>query len=234
MGKALTAVKVGRVKHSGKRGPDKLYDGNGLFLRIMPSGSKQWVWQGTVFGRRREVGLGGFPTVSLAEAREKAFDLRRIARSGGDPRELRRKKQIPTFAEAAETAFELQRSSWKSEAHALRWWASLRDYAFPKIGKMPVDAVSAQDVMGCLVPHWETKPETMRRVRQRISAVMRWAIAQDFRVDNPAGEAIRGVLKAPSGKNHFQGRGLQPGSPGAAEKSAGVVLTREQNSVSSS
>lgn len=204
MGKALTAVKVGRVKHSGKKGPDKLYDGNGLHLRIQPTGSKQWVWQGTVHGRRREIGLGGYPIVSLRDAREKAFEFRKIARSGGDPREVIRKTKVPTFAEAAERCFALQRSSWKSEAHALRWWASLRDYALPKIGKIPVDVVSAQDVMSCLTAEWEAKPDTMRRVRQRISAVMRWAIAQDFRADNPAGEAIRGFLKAPSGKKHFR------------------------------
>ena len=78
--------------------------------------------------------------------REKAFDFRRIARSGGDPKETIRKRKVPTFAEAAKKCFDLQRLSWK-EAHALRWWASLRDYAFPKIGKMPVDVVSAQDVM---------------------------------------------------------------------------------------
>lgn len=204
MGKALTAVKVGRAKHSGKSGPDKLYDGNGLFLRIMPTGSRQWVWQGNIRGKRRELGLGGFPTVSLQEARNKAFEFRRIARSGGEPRETIRRMKVPTFAEAAEKCFALQRKSWKSEAHALRWWASLRDYAFPKIGKMRVDAVGAGDVMTCLTAEWETKPETMRRVRQRISAVMRWSIAQGFRKDNPAGEAIRGVLKPPSGKKHFR------------------------------
>ena len=214
MGKRLTAVTVARAKHSGKKSPDKFYDGNGLILFVQPSGSKQWVWQGTVDGRRKELGLGGYPVVSLREAREKAFEFKKIARSGGDPAATVRKKRIPTFAEAAERCFALQRSNWK-ETHAARWWASLRDYAIPKIGKIPVDKVTGQDVSSCIESHWETKQDTMRRVRQRISAVMRWAIAQGFRADNPAGDAISAALpKHNGGTRHF--RALPYSEVGAA------------------
>ena len=72
-----TAIFYKRTTHSGGRGPDKHFDGNGLYLRVMPSGSKQWFWRGTIRGKRREAGLGGYPLVSLREAREKAFELRR-------------------------------------------------------------------------------------------------------------------------------------------------------------
>ena len=109
MGKKLTAVTVARAKHSGKKPSDKFY-----------AGSKQWVWQGTVRGKRREIGLGGYPIVSLREAWEEAFEFKKIAWSGGDPRETIRKMRVPTFQEAAEKCFDLQRSSWKSEAHAAR------------------------------------------------------------------------------------------------------------------
>ena len=215
MKKRLTAVEVERAKHSGKKSPDKSYDGGGLLLRIMPNGSKQWVWQGMKNGKRIERGLGGYPVVTLREAREKAFELKRMAWSGDlPPKKNLKQRKVPTFAEAAEKAFEIQRSSWSSEAHAARWRASLRDYAIPKIGKVPVDKVSGQDVMNCLASLSE-KRDTQGRVRQRISAVMRWAIAQGFRVDNPAGEAVSAVLpKANGGARHF--RALPYSEVGAA------------------
>ena len=213
MGKRLTAVTVERAKHSGEKGPKKIYDGNGLLLRIMPSGSKQWVWQGTVHGKRKEYGLGGYPVVTLREAREKAFDFKRTARNGGDPGEAVRKKRVPTFAEAAGKYFALKSRTLKT-AHASRWWASLRDYALPKLGKIPVDKVVARDVEACLLPHWETKQETMRRVRGRISEVFQWAIAQDFRADNPA-ETIKAALPSSNGSaKHF--RALPYSEVGAA------------------
>ena len=142
---------------------------------------------------RKEFGLGGYPIVSLKESRNRAFEFKRIARSDGDPADSFRKTRTLTFAEAAERCFALKRPGW-TEGHAKRWWASIRDYALPKIGRIPVDKIIGQDVLRCMGPHWETKQSTMRRVRQRISDVMGWAIAQGFRLDNPAGEAMSKAL----------------------------------------
>lgn len=204
MGKSLNAAFVGKVKHSGSKGPDQHYDKNGLVLRVMPSGSKQWLWKGTVHGKRRSAGLGGYPLVTLSEARERAFELRRTARQGIDPLALKRKAEIPTFREAARKTVETLRPTWKSEGHAKRWIASLERYVFPRLGSVRVDAITAQDVMSVLTATWDTKTDTTRRVRQRISAVMRWAVAQGFRKDDPAGEVLRGVLKAPTKQEHFK------------------------------
>ena len=157
--------------------------------------SKQWIWRGTVNGYRRDIGLGGFPYITLAEARQTAFEYRKISRAGGDPKTLRRRPEIPTFAQAAETVIAIHREGWKDGGKSeMQWRASLRDYALPKLGRKGVDEITTADVMAVLIPHWHTKTETMRRVRQRIGAVMKWAVAQGHRNDNPAGDAIAAAL----------------------------------------
>ena len=201
MKKRLTAAEVASLRPDKK--VIKRYDGNGLILRIMPSGSKQWIWQGTVRGKRKVYGLGGYPSVTLRQARDEAYEYKKIARSGGDPRPERRQKNILTFEEAAERVITLHAPTWKSPQQARIWRQSLRDYTFPHIGKMPVDAVSGEDLMNCFIPHWETKKETMTRTLQRVSVILKWAIAQNIRADNPA-EAIKAVLPRTNGKpeNH--------------------------------
>ena len=87
--RTLTAAFVKNVRHSGHYGPDKYGNQHGLILRVLPSGSKQWIWRGTVRGKRCDIGLGGFPYVTLAEARQAAFDNRKLARAGGDPLALK-------------------------------------------------------------------------------------------------------------------------------------------------
>ena len=175
-------------------------DQHGLRLRVYKSRkwasiSKQWIWRGTVSGNRRDIGLGGFPYVTLAEARQTAFEYRKIARAGGDPLTLRRRPEVPTFAQAAETVIAIHREGWKDGGKSeMQWKASLRDYAMPRLGRKGVDEITTADVMAVLIPHWHTKTETMRRVRQRIGAVMKWAVAQGHRGDNPAGDAIAAAL----------------------------------------
>ena len=190
MAKKLTAAFVKTVTEPGKYG-----DQHGLILRVLPSGAKQWIWRGTVHGRRRDLGLGGFPYVSLAEARQAAFDHRRLARGGGDPSALRRGRAVPTFEQALEEVLAIHRGSWRDGGKSEQQWrASLRDYAIPQLGCRPVDAITTGDVMAVLVPIWNEKRVTAQRVRQRIGAIMRWAIAQGYRGDNPAGEALAAVL----------------------------------------
>ena len=184
----LTAAFVRSVTKPGKYG-----DQHGLILRVQPSGSRQWIWRGTVNGKRRDLGIGGFPYVSLAEARAEAFDYRKTARQGVDPVTLRA-GGVPTFARAAETVIALHAGGWKSSTTEEDWRSSLGTYVLPAIGSMRVDEITTADVMNCLVPIWNTKADTARRVRQRVARVMKWAIAQGYRQDNPAGDAVLEAL----------------------------------------
>ena len=159
---------------------------------VTPGGSKQWVQRVTIGGKSTDLGLGGYPLVSLREAREKSQVNRKLARSGSDPRTAQR--SVPTFAEAAGKVIEFNRPTWRSAVHADKWSSTLATYAFPHFGEKSVDQISSGDVMNALTPIWTVKPDTARRVRQRVSAVMKWAIANDFRSGNPAGEAIDAAL----------------------------------------
>ena len=166
--------------------PGRHADGNGLYLFVQPSGTRSWIQRLLVRGRRRELGLGSLALVPLAEAREKALANRKLARQGGDPlAEKRRSHAIPTFAEAAMRVLEQKRAGWRNPRHSREWISSLRRFAFPRIGKMPVSEVTSADVLEILTPLWHRKVETARRVRQRLRAVLEWAVAMEFRIDNP-------------------------------------------------
>ena len=161
-------------------------DGNGLYLYVQRTGTRSWIQRLVVRGRKRELGLGSVALVSLAEAREQALANRKLARSGGDPMaEKRRSAGILTFAEAARRVVEQKRAGWRSPAHARSWLRSLELHAFPRIGKMPVSEVTSADVLEILTPIWHTKGPTARYVHHRIRAVLEWAIAMDWRTDNP-------------------------------------------------
>ncbi|MCE2528024.1 MAG: integrase arm-type DNA-binding domain-containing protein, partial [Actinomycetia bacterium] len=162
----------------------------------MLTGGKRWVWRGTVQGRRRDFGLGSYPTVSLKEARTKALEYLRIGRTGGDPSDAR--SQVPTFEQAAEKVIQLHQPKWKPGGRSEEQWrASLANYVFPRIGNKPVNKVTTHDVMVCLAPIWYSRSTTARRTRQRISAIMRWSIAHGYRADNPGDDRITAAL----GKN---------------------------------
>lgn len=190
----LTAARVRSETRPGKYG-----DQHGLMLRVQPSGSKAWIWRGTVNGRRRDLGLGRYPYVSLAQARQQAFEYRKAAHEGIDPTTLR-DGAVPTFAAAAEAVIALYAGKWKPGGKSEgQWRSSLGTYVLPAIGSMRVDEVTSADVMDCLSPIWNSRPETAKRVRQRIAAVMKWAIAQGYRQDNPAGDAVTAALPKQSG-----------------------------------
>ena len=117
----------------------------------------------------RELGLGSLALVSLAEAREKALSNRKLARQGGDPlAEKRRAEGIPTFAEAASRVLEQKRDGWRGRSHHREWMSSLRRFAFPRIGKVPVSEVTSADLLEILTPIWHRKASSARRVRQRL------------------------------------------------------------------
>ena len=166
--------------------PGRYADGNGLYLFVQPSGTRSWIQRLVVRGRRRELGLGSLALVPLAEAREKALANRKLARQGGDPlAEKRRAEGIPTFAEAAMRVLEQKRDGWRGRRHHREWMSSLRRFAFPRIGKMPVSEVTSADVLEILTPIWHRKASSARRVRQRLRAVLEWAVAMEYRIDNP-------------------------------------------------
>ena len=173
--------------------PGKYGDGRGLMLLVHPSGRKQFVQRISIQGKRRDLGLGAFPEVSLAEARDRADDNRLIARKGLDP--TVEPVRTPTFAEAAEEVIKLHSSSWTERGKsASQWSSSLETYAIPSLGQTSVDAITTAGVMAALGPIWNTKRVTAQRVRQRISTIMRWAIANGHRLDNPAGDALLAAL----------------------------------------
>ena len=141
--------------------------------------------------------------VTLARARQKALANARIVSEGRDPRD--RASRAPTFEQAVETVIAIHAENWKDGGKsAAQWRASLRHYAVPKIGARRVDRISTADVMEVLLPIWSTKRETARRVRQRIGAVMKWAVAQGYREDNPAGDAISAALPKNSVRRQHQ------------------------------
>ncbi len=201
MPKRLTAA---FVKHAPL---GRYYDEHGLMLRVRPTGSRQWLWRGTVHGKRVDLGLGGWPYTSLAEARAKAFQYRKLSREGEDPRTHYR-SVVPTFAELAEKVIRLHAKGWRGGENERQWRNSLVTYAFPRIGAVPVDKITAREVIGVLEADdfWTQKPETARRVRQRIGAVMKYATAKGFRTgDNPAGAVIGAALpRNGTRKKHFR------------------------------
>ncbi len=176
------------------RVPGMFADGNGLYLRVDQSGARRWVQILTVRGKRRNLGLGGWPLVPLAEARERALENRRLAREGGDPLALKRQAATPTFAEAATAVFALKRPTWSNRKDAAQWETTLQTYAFPVLGAQLVSEITSGDVLQVLTPIWTAKPEVARRVRQRIGTVLDWAIVQGYRADNPAGDALAKAL----------------------------------------
>ena len=187
------------------RKPGRYADGDTLFIVVAPGGSKSWVQRLTIHGRRHDIGLGGYPLVTLADAREKALDNRRLARKGGDPLSERRKAEVPTFREAALATFEATRPRWRSEKVARNWIQQMELHALPKLGTLAVNAVDREDVLRVLTPIWTDRPETARRVRRGIRQTLDWAIAHGHIENNVAADSIRGALPTmPSVKHHFR------------------------------
>jgi integrase len=180
---ALTAVKVRNIKK-----PGRYADGNGLYLVVDPSGARRWLLRTVVRGKRRDMGLGGTSLVTLSEAREMARQYRRIARAGGDPIANRSaESEKPTFKEAAEAVHTIHKEGWKNGKHVNQWLSSLEAYAFPSIGERRVDHIDTAALERVLQPIWLEKPETARRVRQRIKTVLDWAATKGYREGaNPA------------------------------------------------
>ena len=168
----LTAPAVRRLK-AGMHA-----DGGGLYLVVDDTGARRWALRTTVHGRRREIGLGPVSLLTLAEAREQARTLRKVARAGSDPITERDKgkRTSLTFEDAARKVHAEQIvPNAKNGKHVAQWLTTLETYAFPTMGLRPVHAVDQADILRVLSPIWTDKAETARRVRQRLRTVLDWA-----------------------------------------------------------
>jgi integrase len=187
----LSAVEVAKAK-----GPAVLHDGGGLYLRIAPTGAKSWVFRYQIEGKRRDMGLGPYPDVTLARAREKAAAHRAQSREGADPLAAKRAERQAqllaeakgrTFREVAEEYIARYEAGWRNAKHRQQWRNTLATYVYPVIGNLPVAAVDAGLVVQVLDPIWAEKPETASRVRGRIEAVLDAATVRGYRQGpNPA------------------------------------------------
>ena len=187
----LSAVEVTKAK-----GPAVLHDGGGLYLRVAASGAKSWVYRYQLEGKRRDMGLGAFPDVSLADARAKSSAQRQRRQDGVDPlaakaaeRQAERLEMAKgrSFREAAEEFITRNEAGWRNAKHRDQWRSTLATYAYPVVGDLPVVAVDTGLVVQILDPIWSTKPETASRVRGRIEAVLDAATVRGYRQGpNPA------------------------------------------------
>lgn len=180
----LTAALVRSVKEPGKYHDGK---GTGLYLRVEPNGSRFWVQRTAVNGKRREIGLGSPPIVSLVEAREEAEGNKRLIRRGEDPlaqkRKARRKK---TFEEAARAAHIELSPTWKNPKDRASFLTSLQTYVFPRFGNIPLAEVTSADVRQAILHAREKAPGVAKKLIYRVSAVFKWGIAEGACVLNPA------------------------------------------------
>jgi integrase len=181
--KELTALQVKRLTEPGFYGVGGV---TGLYLRIAPGGSKSWILRYVYGTKRRDFGIGGYPDVTLADAREAARKARQQIREGIDPVEERKrlKREIVkrqteqiTLKEAALKVYEKKASEHRSKKHSRDWINSLRLHVFPSLGHIPLSEITNQDVLRILEPIWHTKTETASRIRQRIETVFDWAEA---------------------------------------------------------
>lgn len=176
MGK-LNPLQVRNLKE-----PGRYSDGDGLILEVRPGGSKSWLARLQSNGRRRDYGLGSFKDVSLNDAREKAREFRKHLRAGIDPLEAKRlAREIPTFKAAARAYHNEWKRQRRNVKHEAQWLSTLETYAFPRFGDLRIDQVGTGHVRDALAEIWLTKPETARRVRQRIGKVLDYAHGAGWR-----------------------------------------------------
>ena len=190
----LSATFVRTIRQPGRYGDGR--GGHGLSVLVKPTKirgrlSKTWAQRIRINGKYTCRGLGSYPAVTLAEARRRALGNKQSIEEGHHPQT----RKAPTFRQATEKVIQLHTAKWKPGGRSEEnWRATLGAYVHPFLGDTRVDQITTADIMACLTPMWHQKPETARRVKQRISAVMKWCIAQGFREDNPADERITAAL----------------------------------------
>ena len=186
--------------------PGRYSDGDGLYLQLTGPQKGNWQLRTTINGRRRDIGLGSLTLVSLKEAREAAFDMRREIQRGIDPvaERKKRKLEILTFRAAASRVHAEQKAGWKNGKHQHQWLTTLEAYAFPQLGSRLVNDIEGPLIREVLLPIWLTKPETARRVKQRIGVVLDWAYANGMRATEAPMRSVGRVLpRQPRKDGHF-------------------------------
>jgi integrase len=188
---ALTTKQIAKLRNAGRYG-----DGHGLSLQVTPTGVKSWLLRYERNGRERWMGLGPLHTVDLKEARERARKARQQLLDGIDPLDARAAERTAqaleaartiTFEKAAHAYFDAHEGKWRNAKHRAQFLSTLKAYAFPKIGSLPVAAIDVSLVLKVIEPIWQEKTETANRVRGRIEAVLDWATVRGYRAgDNPA------------------------------------------------
>lgn len=191
--KEKSALEVGRISETGYHFVGGVA---GLVLQVTKSGTRSWLLRVLVGGRRREIGLGGYPDVTLAGAREAARSTKEKIKTGIDPVAERQAARSAlaaavasavTFKMAAKKYIEANESSWKNPKHAAQWTSTLETYAFPSIGHLQVAHIDTPHILGVLEPIWKIKTETASRLRGRIESVLDWAKVHGYRTgENPA------------------------------------------------
>jgi integrase len=197
----LTPLQIRNLKE-----PGRYSDGDGLYLELTGQNKGNWQLRATVNGRRREIGLGSMALVSLKEARDAAFELRRDIQRGIDPvaERKRRRLEILTFKAAALRVHAEQKASWKNGKHQDQWITTLERFAFPLLGNRLVNDIEGPLIREVLLPIWLTKPETARRVKQRIGVVLDWAYANGMRpTEAPMRSVSRVLPRQPKKDGHF-------------------------------
>lgn len=200
MGK-LTALKIKSLKERGRYS-----DGDGLFLEVNGKGGASWILRIQTAGKRKDIGLGSARTVSLADARDAAFMTRKKLAQGVDPVAERRQERqtVPTFRDAADMVHKEHQEGWKNGKHQKQWLATLETYAYPSLGNRLVSEIEGPAIRDVLAPIWLSKPETARRVRQRIGTVLDWAYAKGFRSSEaPMRSLTKGLPRQPKKDGHF-------------------------------
>ena len=187
----LSALGVNKIKDKG------LYsDGANLYLQVTDTGSKSWLFRYMIEGKNLYMGLGSLNSISLAEARVKAAECRKLLIEGKDPRAERNSSRnkirlkaakVKTFRQCAEEYIKSHQTSWKNEKHSQQWTNTLTTYAYPTIAGLPVQDIDVNLVLGIIEPIWQDKTETADRLRGRIETILDWATSREYRSgDNPA------------------------------------------------
>lgn len=193
MGKRAAGLTAKSVR---TKGPGVHADGGGLYLKVLPSGARMWLYRYQIAGKRHDMGLGGVDVFTLSEARERALDARRQVARGMDPLADKRAQRVAaaisaaksaTFKECAEAYIEAHAPGWRHAQHAQQWPSSMERYVYPTIGDLPVRDIDVGLVLKVIEPIWLTKSETASRVRSRVEAVLDYAMTRGYRQgENPA------------------------------------------------
>jgi integrase len=196
---------VGKLTALGVKnaGPGRHADGLGLYLLVKPSGARSWLLRVQVAGRRRDIGLGGLADLTLSEARDRAAELRKVARRGHDPIAERDKdkRPIPTFKEAAKACHGDLKAGW-APRNAAAFISSLKEHAYPSLGNMRVDLIEASHIRDMLAPKWLEIPVMARKVRQRVTAVLNYAKSKGWRAAEAPGKSVTmGLARQKAGGN---------------------------------